>query len=171
MPDPKRTLIERLFAQHQGALQAFFYRRIRTKHDAVDLVQEVYVRMLRVKDSDAIRNPEGYLYTVANNLVYERAVLDKRQAAITDSDQLAIQGELARPAGFEEMFDTQIHVRRLREVLNQLPPKCRASVYMKYHLGLSYEQIADYLEVSPHMVQKYLGLALAHCRRRMKGSR
>ncbi|HME37460.1 MAG TPA: RNA polymerase sigma factor [Steroidobacteraceae bacterium] len=171
MPDPKRTLIERLFAQHQAALYAFFYRRIRTKHDAVDLVQEVYVRMLRVKDSDAIRNPEGYLYTVANNLVYEHAVLDKRQAAVADSDELSIQGELARPAGFEEMFDTHIHVKRLREVLNQLPPKCRASVYMKYHLGLSYEQIALHLDVSPHMVQKYLVLALAHCRRRMTGGR
>lgn len=171
MRDPKRTFIERLFAQHQGALQAFFYRRIRSKHDAADLVQEVYVRMLRVKDSDAIRNPEGYLYAVANNLVYEHAVLHKRQTAIADSDELSIQGELARPAGFEEIFDTQNHVRRLREVLNQLPPKCRASVYMKYHLGLSYEQIAEYLEVSPHMVQKYLGLALAHCRRRMRGAR
>jgi RNA polymerase sigma factor (sigma-70 family) len=171
MPDPKRTLIERLFAQHQGALHAFFYRRIRSKHDAVDLVQEVYVRMLRVKDSDAIRNPEGYLFAVANNLVYEQAILNKRQTAIADSDELLIQGELARPAGFEEMFDTQIRAKRLREVLAQLPPRCRASVYMKYHLGLSYEQIADYLEVSPHMVQKYLGVALAHCRRRMSGSR
>jgi RNA polymerase sigma factor (sigma-70 family) len=171
MPDPKRTLIERLFAQHQGALHAFFSRRIRSKHEAVDLVQEVYVRMLRVKDSDAIRNPEGYLYTVANNLVYEQAVLNKRQTAIAESNELSIQGELTRPAGFEELFDTQIRVKRLREVLNQLPPKCRASVYMKYHLGLSYEQIADYLEVSPHMVQKYLGMALAHCRRRMTAAR
>src|SRR5271168_775211 len=128
MPDPKRTLIERLFAQHQGALQAFFYRRIRTKHDAVDLVQEVYVRMLRVKESEAIRNPEGYLYAVASNLVYEHSLLNKRQTIIADSNELVIQGELARPAGFDEIFDTQIRVKRLREVLDQLPPKCRASV-------------------------------------------
>jgi DNA-directed RNA polymerase specialized sigma24 family protein len=38
---------------------------------------------------------------------------------------------------------------------------------MKYQHGLSYQQIADQLQISPHMVQKYLGLALAHCRRRM----
>jgi len=171
MPDPKRTLIERLFAQHQGALHAFFYRRIRSKHDAVDLVQEVYVRMLRVKESEAIRNPEGYLYAVASNLVYEHSLLNKRQTIIADSNELVIQGELARPAGFDEIFDTQIRVKRLREVLDQLPPKCRASVYMKYHLGLSYEQIAVHLGVSPHMVQKYLGSALAHCRRRMAGVR
>jgi len=45
-----------LFAQHRRALQAYFYRRIRTKSDAPDLAQEVYVRMLRVSDIEAIRN-------------------------------------------------------------------------------------------------------------------
>ncbi|MEA3198388.1 MAG: hypothetical protein QOF32_2440, partial [Gammaproteobacteria bacterium] len=58
-------------------------------------------------------------------------------------------------------------VVRLREVLAQLSPKCRATVHLKYQHGLSYQEIAERLSVSPHMVQKYLGLALAHCRRRM----
>ena len=44
---------------HRDALQAFFYRRLRTKPDAADLVQEVYLRMLRVSDPEAIRNPGG----------------------------------------------------------------------------------------------------------------
>ena len=76
MPEAKKSFVERLFAQHRGALQAFFYRRIKAKHDAADLVQEVYLRILRVKDADAIRNPEGYLYTVASNLVYEHSILE-----------------------------------------------------------------------------------------------
>ena len=62
------------------ACRAFFLRRIRTKADAPDLAQEVYVRMLRISDQEAIRNPVHYLYTVANNLVKEHAVLDRRQA-------------------------------------------------------------------------------------------
>lgn len=78
--DLKPTLVERLVAEHAGALQAFFRRRIRAKADAQDLAQEVYVRMLRVRDQDAIRNPVLYLYTVANNLAKEHAVLDRRRA-------------------------------------------------------------------------------------------
>ena len=65
----KPSLVERLFADHRAALQAFFLRRIRSKADAADLAQEVYVRMLRISDQEAIRNPVHYLYTVANNLV------------------------------------------------------------------------------------------------------
>ena len=62
MAEPRKGLVERLFAEHRRALQAFFYRRIRTKSDAPDLAQEVYVRMLRVNDIHAIRDPERYLY-------------------------------------------------------------------------------------------------------------
>jgi DNA-directed RNA polymerase specialized sigma24 family protein len=48
--DPKPSLVKRLFAEQRGALQAFFRRRIRSKADAPDLAQEVYVRMMRVRD-------------------------------------------------------------------------------------------------------------------------
>ncbi|MDP8983694.1 MAG: RNA polymerase sigma factor [Pseudomonadota bacterium] len=167
MPEPRKNFVERLFAEHRSALQAFFYRRIKTKHDAADLVQEVYLRILRVKDADAIRNPEGYLYTVASNLVYEHSVLNRRNPAPIDPDQPLAEHELAGPAGFEELFDMGTRVARLREVLAQLPPKCRATIHLKYQHGLSYQEIAEQLGVSPHMVQKYLGTALAHCRRRM----
>src|SRR5450755_930332 len=78
--EPKPSLVGRLFAEHRGALQTFFRRRIRRKADAADLAQEVYVRMLRISDQEAIRNPVHYLYTVANNLVKEHALLDQRWA-------------------------------------------------------------------------------------------
>ena len=58
MADERRGFVEKLFAEHRRALQAYFHRRIRTKSDAPDLAQEVYVRMLRVSDAAAIRNPQ-----------------------------------------------------------------------------------------------------------------
>jgi hypothetical protein len=44
------------------------------------------VRMLRISDQEAIRNPVHYLYTVANNLVKEHAVLDRRWTASGDKN-------------------------------------------------------------------------------------
>jgi DNA-directed RNA polymerase specialized sigma24 family protein len=40
-------------------------------------------------------------------------------------------------------------------------------VVLQYRDGLSYQEIADRLNVSPHMVKKYLTQALVHCRGRM----
>ena len=59
MPESPKSFVESLFARHRDALQSFFYRRIRAKGDAADLAQEVYLRMLRVNDTDAIRNPRS----------------------------------------------------------------------------------------------------------------
>src|SRR5262245_46943063 len=94
MAESRKGLVERLFAEHRRALQTYFYRRIRTKSDAPDLAQEVYVRMLRVSDIHAIRDPEHYLYTVASNLVKENAVLDRWQARGMDLDGAGIQKRL-----------------------------------------------------------------------------
>jgi RNA polymerase sigma factor (sigma-70 family) len=167
MTDRKRTLVEKLFAEHGTALQGFFRRRIRAKADAPDLAQEVYLRMLRVSDADAIRNPELYLYTVANNLVKEHAVLDRRQAIDVDIDDTTVQQQLGDLPAFDGEVDASQRMQRLRVVLAQLSPKCRAAVVLHYKQGLHYEEIAEQLGVSTHMVKKYLAQALVHCRRRM----
>jgi RNA polymerase sigma factor (sigma-70 family) len=166
MTSPKKMLIERLVV-HRAALQAFFYRRVNARDDAADMVQEVYLRMLRVKDCDALRNPEGYLFTVASNLVYERSVQNRQRTTLRDYQRSEVEGQPVGLSTSEELFDTEARVTRLREVLAQLSPKCRAAVLMKYQHGLNYEEIAHQLKISTHMVHKYLGLALAHCRRRM----
>ena len=167
MAEPRKGLVERLFAEHRRALQTFFYRRIRTKSDAPDLAQEVYVRMLRVTDKQAIRDPERYLYTVASNLVKEYAVLDRWQARGVDLDEASIQQRLGELPTIDAQLDVTQRVARLRTVLAQLSPKCRAAIVLQYRHGLTYQEIGERLDVSPHMVKKYLAQGLAHCRRRM----
>lgn len=165
--DPKPSLVERLFAEHVGALQAFFRRRIRSKTEAADLAQEVYLRMLRISDQDAIRNPVLYLYTVANNLVKEHAVLERRRASGIDINEVATHEQLETLPTFDGDLDAAQRTARLRVVLRQLRPKCQAAVLLRFTHGLSYREIAIRLEVSPQMARKYVVQALSHCRRRM----
>jgi RNA polymerase sigma factor (sigma-70 family) len=165
--EPKASLVGRLFAEHRAALQSFFLRRIRSKADAADLAQEVYVRMLRIRDLDAIRNPVSYLYTVANNLVKENAVLDRRQASGVDIDEIPVQEELGTWPAYDIDLDARQRVARLGVVLNQLRPQCRAAVELRFTQGLGYQEIAMHLGVSRQMAEKYVAQALGHCRRRM----
>lgn len=167
MAETRKTLVERLFAEHAGSLQAFLYRRVRGREDAAELAQEAYVRMLRVPDIAAIRNPEAYLYTVASNLAKEHARHARKDYGRLDVDDALLQEQLAALPPFAGDPDTQQRIKRLREVLQQLPPKCHAAVVLQYWHGLSYEEIAQQLGVSTHMVKKYLSQALMHCRRRM----
>src|SRR5271156_1022083 len=163
----KSSFVERLFAEHGGALRAFFLRRVRAKADAADLAQEVYVRMLRVSDQDAIRQPVHYLYTVANNLVKEHAVLERRQASGIDIDEAPAHEELQTLPAFDGELDVAQRVLRLGIVLQQLRPKCRAAVELRFTQELTYREIAMHLGISPQMAKKYVAQGLSHCRRRM----
>jgi len=163
----KPSLVERLFAEHRGALQSFFRRRIRSKADAADMAQEVYVRMLRISNQGAIRNPVLYLYTVANNLVKEHAVLDRRQASGIDIEEVATHEQLETLPAFDGELDAAQRVARLQVVLEQLRPRWQAAVELRFTHGLSYREIAIRLGVSQQMAKRYVAQALLHCRRRM----
>jgi RNA polymerase sigma-70 factor (ECF subfamily) len=167
MAETKKTLVERLFAEHGGALQAFLFRRVRKHPDAAELAQEVYVRMLRVPDMESVRNPEAYLYTVASNLAKEHARQQRRDGDVVDVDDPLVQEQLAELPSYAGQLDAQERIKRLREVLHQLSPKCQAAVALQYWHGLSYDEIGQRLGVSTNMVKKYLSQALVHCRRRM----
>jgi RNA polymerase sigma-70 factor (ECF subfamily) len=160
-------LFERLFSEQRGALQAFFRRRAGCRLEAADLAQEVYLRMLRVADTDAIRDLEAYLFGVASNVAKEHALLEWRHGTTVDLDDATVQEQIAELPGLDGQIDAEQRVTRLREVLRQLPPKCCAAVVLQYRYGLSYAEIAERLGISTHMVKKYVGQALGHCRRRM----
>jgi RNA polymerase sigma-70 factor (ECF subfamily) len=123
--------------------------------------------MLRIGDQEAIRNPVHYLYTVANNLVKENAALDRRQASGIDIDQAPAHEQLETLPEFDGDLDASQRVARLGVVLQQLRPKCRAAVELRFTHGLSFREIAMHLGVSPQMAKKYVAQALVHCRRRM----
>jgi RNA polymerase sigma factor (sigma-70 family) len=165
--ETRKALIERLFAAHRNALQAFFYRRLHHRPDASDLAQEVYVRMLRVKDPDSIRDMEAYLFTVAGNLAKEHAAREGRRGATLDVEDATVLDELAEATAFDAEIDTTHQVRRLREVLRELPPRWHAAVVLRYVQDLSHDEIANRMGVSARMVKKYLAQALGRCRRRM----
>jgi len=112
--------------------------------------------MLRVSDPGAIRNPVHYLYTVANNLVKEHAVLERRQANGIDIEQAPAHEQLETLPAFDGDLDAAQRLSRLGTVLQQLRPKCRAAVELRFTHELSYRQIALHLGVSPQMAKKYV---------------
>jgi len=167
MTGSRRGFVERLFAEHGRALQGYLARRLRTKADAPDLAQEVYLRMLRVSDPDAIRNPQLYLYTVASNLVKEHAVVEQREANRLDLDETSLQQRLGELPALDNELAAKEMTAGLNAALECLPSRWRIALILQYRYGLTYQEIADRLGVSSNMVKKYLAQGLGHCRRRM----
>ena len=167
MSEVTKSTIERLFAAHHHALLAFLYRRLRHRTDAADLAQEVYERMLRVKNPEAILDIHAYLFTVAKNLAREQAARDQRRGTRVDIQDGAIANELAEEVAYEAQIDATREIGQLRTVLRQLPARWHAAIILQYVHGLTHQQIAEQLGVSARTVKKILGQALGRCRNRM----
>jgi len=156
------------FTDYQLALNRYFRRRVSHREDAEDLAQEVYLRLLRAEHSDgAIRNPEAYLYTVAVNLLRERAALARRRGENASLDTVE-ENLLSVEAVTEDDIDRASREKRITEIVLGLPPKFRAVIVMHYHHGLNYQEMAKYFGVTPHAIKKYVGQALRLCRRELR---
>lgn len=168
MKPDRRSSWAAVFAKHQDRLAGFFRRRVRHSWDAQDLTQEVYLRLLRADERELIRNPEGYLRTVAGNLLREHAVLRRR--ALQSQDPLESESEpaLIDDQAPEEQIDRELREEQLAAILDRLPPRWRAVLLMQHRHGLSYQDIALELGVSTHMVKKYVVKALASCRTELR---
>src|SRR3954447_14501229 len=102
----KKALMERLFTEHGERMRAFFGKRLRRQPEVAELVQEVYLRMLRVRDIDLIQNPEAYLYTVASNLAKEHAMQARGFQQPLELEDPSVQAQLAELPTFGHDIDT-----------------------------------------------------------------
>jgi RNA polymerase sigma-70 factor (ECF subfamily) len=160
-------LVEGLAQGCGNDLVRFIARRLRSVADARDLAHEAYVRLLRVKRKDLIRDPQAYLYRIAANLLYEFEL--KRKADAVGLARCAEYQNLEPDSvHLEQDVDTLLARRRIEAVLSQLSPRCRAVFILYRRDGLSYKEIGGRIGISTSMVKKYLVQGLRHCREHLE---
>lgn len=146
-----------------GDLVKFLARRTTTPADAQDLAQEVYLRLLRVDRLDLIRQPRSYLLRIAANLLYEWR-LKARQSQPHQADALDDLPSLDDP---EHDAAEALRARRLAHELNRLPEAVRIALVLQVRDGLSYEEIAAKMNVTPRMIKRFLLTAFSRLRARV----
>ena len=146
------------FERYGSELQRYLLRRLERSQDAEDVVQEVFMRLLRVEDKDIIRNPRAYLYGIALHVVREfKARQEKAGTWITlEPDEVARRVEQTDRILPDELPDRIGLQRQIERALRQLPPAHRMVFLLHKRDGFSYEEIAMKLRISVHMVDKYL---------------
>lgn len=162
-PSAQHSVAASACEQYQAELHRFLMRRLHSSHHAQDLAQEAYLRLLRVERPELVRQPRAYLYRIAVNLVLEFRLRARREPITYDSDTLAEAAERISEAPADEgerTADTQ----QIELILQQLPPLYRAIFVLRKRDGLSYQEIAQQLEISVHTVKKYLARAVAKVR-------
>jgi RNA polymerase sigma factor (sigma-70 family) len=159
---------EEIVSQHSARVYRLAYRLTGNQHDAEDLTQEVFVRVFRSLSSYTPGTFEGWLHRITTNLFLDQA---RRKSKIR-FDALADDADAKMP-GRAPSPDVQMNDRLLDDdveaALADLPPDFRAAVVLCDIEGLSYEEIADVLDLKLgtvrsriHRGRSMLRTSLAH---------
>ena len=166
-PD-RKTFVADLAAQHGQRLRRFLTRRLHNRADAPDLVQEVYLRLLRMERHEGIRSPEAYLLTVASHLLREHAVRQSVAPTAVELDEMAAELRTGADADPAAGADRDQRLRELEKAMSRLSAKATAVLLLHRRDGYSLDEIAAQLGISRSMVKKYLSQALSQCRQRLE---
>lgn len=164
----KRTFVTGIEQTHGQQLRRFLSMRLRrSSADVPDLFQEVFLRLLRIKDHEAIRNPQAYLFTVATHVLHQHALQRSAQPEAMDPLEVASsqeQGLVPDPA--EELEITE-QLEEIGKALRAISPRAYAALVMYRCEGMTLMEIGERLGVSHVMARKYLARAIAYCDQRL----
>jgi RNA polymerase sigma factor (sigma-70 family) len=169
-PDGKKAFVAALAKEHGQGLRRFLAARLREAVDDIpDLVQEVYLRLLRVPNHDTIRSPQAYLFTVAHHVLHQHKMSLAATPESVDVLDVLAEMEIHSVDDPAAQLDVRRRLQELDLLLHQVPPRCRATFILHRRFGFTLEEIAGQLGVSRPMVKKYLVKALVHCKQHLEG--
>lgn len=149
------SLFENLFREHYNELSNYAYSILKNREDAEDAVQDVFIKIWQ-KDPTII-NKDGikfYLLTATRNTCISFL---RRQAGqySTTPDHLANV-----PADEPSISASVDYNALVKNALALLPPQCLAIFKLSRFARLTYQQIADELDLSVKTVENQMGKAL-----------
>jgi RNA polymerase sigma factor (sigma-70 family) len=153
-----------LFREHNAALLRFTAAKLGSEHEAREVAQEAYVRLLQLDRRQTIGFLRAYLFKTAANLATDRLRARRRlpsHVAVGDEDIFEFALCPERQCAGAEM------VAVLDKALAELPQKCRRVLLLYRVEGLTRDEIGRKLGIGERMVRLYLARALEHLRRRM----
>lgn len=129
---------------------------------AEEIVQEVFVTLwVKRKLAAGAKNPEGYIFTILHNCIYAyfRKLAQERQLKAKIGQD---REESENPV--ELLLLEKEHRAVIEEVISRLPPQQKLIYKLAKQEGISREEIARGLNISPNTVRNHLAAAVEHLR-------
>ena len=153
--DPVHTL----YVDHHRWLQAWLRRKLGDAHQAADLAQDTFERVIVSRQAHALQEPRAYLTTLAQRVLYN--FWRRRELEQAWLDALASMPEECAPSP-EDYLLVREAIEAIDAWLDGMLPKVRQAFLLRRIDGLKYAEIAAAMAVSEASVERYMKQALVH---------
>jgi RNA polymerase sigma factor (sigma-70 family) len=151
-----------LFERYKKPLFGFFYRTTRNPALCEDLVQNVFLRLLKYRTTFTGSGKfTTWMFQIAHNVFVDNCTRSGRTRNIEDMDENSFIAE-------QELTDNVIkeeEVRLLNEALNKLDAEQRELIVLSKYQELKYKEIGNILNCSEGAVRVRIFRAVAELKK------
>lgn len=132
---------------------------IKSKESAEEIVSDVFIKVwqMRVKLAE-VENLSVYLYTITKNLCL-KYITRQYKNPVVNLDEISFETTIDFKTPEEICISSDI-MKKIKEALNELPPKCRLILQLVKEDGLRYKEVATILNISELTVRNQLAIAV-----------
>lgn len=156
-----RRAFDKLFRKYYQQLVRFAVGYTHDGGEAEEIVQEVMVKLWQQASEIKIEvSVLAYLYTSVRNKALNMLKHEKVKKKYADSQVTRVN----MVENSESHANMEVFKDELVRAMANLPDRCREIFELAKFEGLSYDEIATYLEVSAKTVENQLGIAMKKLR-------
>jgi RNA polymerase sigma factor (sigma-70 family) len=156
-----------LSTQFRPALRRFFSKRVKEQHEINDLVQDVFVRLVRKVHGDGSRIAAGYVFQTAQSVLNDW--LRKRQVRQASAHEEIEHPDLKDDSTPERVLIGKQSLAKATAAVLELPEVTRTIFLLRRLEGMRYSDIAERLGMPMSTVEKHMARAVAHLDMRLNG--
>lgn len=141
-------------------LLRYFTRRTGSRPDSEELVQDLFLRLLRRPGLMSLESVDGYVFEAAANLLRDKVKRERTRPMLNavDLDRIDLADDFP---GAEDVVGGRQSLERIQVALRSLSPRARTIVILRRFEDMSHAQIAARLHISVSAVEKHLVRAMA----------
>ncbi len=149
-----------VYIANRSALIAYATRILGSRETAEDIVQDAFLRFaLANTNAGSSTQTLAYLYKIVRNLSFDflkRQKLENREQQ-NEPPYWSIPNEVPTPEDFVAVTD---EIRRISEILDDLPVEVRVALEMHRFGGYTLEEIAAHLDISVATAHRHVRTAM-----------
>lgn len=153
--------VSHVYSQHHSWLTGWLTKMLGCPHNAADLSQDTFVRVMARTDISIVNEHRPWLITIAKRLLIDKTRRIKLEKAYIEG--LTISSQVEGVSSSEQILVAMQTLELLASALEDLPEKPRKAFIMRHLEGRKQSFIAEQLGVSSTMVRKYLVQGLIAC--------
>jgi RNA polymerase sigma-70 factor (ECF subfamily) len=162
-----------LYQRWRHPLVRLFQRRSHSREQSEEAAQDVFVRIAVSGRSLAPEEEKPYLSTVARSVATDDWRKNGRDCALETVSMEAAGEELESLPADDALSPLEIaahrqRIARLNDAVAELPERQRQAFLLNRIDGLSHDEVAAAMGITPRMVAKHLHRAMAYCHLRVK---